>query len=324
MVILSVVGPLLFFGYLVFQDADNFARTYDPSHLNETIQPILSRLGIPGGEQGPENASRPGEIANWLGIKIRDTADAVVKELIGQLPLLALGFFVTGFVTYYGFLDGEHFYWQLRHTIPLPDRIEDALFHQIRDVTRAVFIGTLLVAALSAALGTATFLAFGVPNALFWAFIMIILGVLPIVGAPFVWIPASAWLLLEDRPIAAATVFLANAVGGFVYIEHVLRPRLIGKMGRVHPVWVLVGVFGGLEVFGILGFIIGPLVLAIFVALVRSYTEWHPRWVHRIESGLEPYHPGGRLKPQPFSRAPETEKSGRSATGRSPRKRRRS
>lgn len=313
LVIVVVVGPLVLVGFLVFQSAVDFAKSYDPNRVNETIQPLLTRFGIgevPG--SGPDSQSRPSDVANFLGAKIQDLAQSLGKEMLIALPGLMIGLFITGFVTFYGFLEGDRFYEQLRHVLPLPDEIEESVFHQIRDVTRAVFVGTLLIAVLAAALGAVTFFIFSVPNAIFWGFLMVFVGLLPIIGAPIIWVPVCVWLFLEGHTTAALGIFLINGLLGYGYIEHILRPKIIGKMGRIHPVWVVVGVLGGVEAFGILGFVIGPLILSVFIALIRSYTEFHPRWARRRWAGREPYYPAGRIRPQPFAREPAPERRGRS------------
>jgi predicted PurR-regulated permease PerM len=309
LVFIVLVGPIVLVGMLVFQDAVNFARTYDPARLNETLQPMLDRFGLHGEQVEEGNATfvRPGEAANWLGDTLQQLAENIGQEFVQLLPHLAIGLFVTGFVVFYGFADGERFYRQLRYVMPLPDPVEDELFRSLKGVTSAVFVGSVLIGFLSAVLGVATFMMFGVPNPVFWGFIMLILGILPIVGAPFVWVPVSLWLYLQGDVMAAATIFIINTIFGWGYIEHVLRPKLIGRLGKIHPVWVLIGVLGGIEVFGILGFVLGPLALAVFIALVRSYTEFHPRWVERSRRGDEPFHPEGVLRPQPFEKPPEGE-----------------
>lgn len=301
-----IVGPIIVVGFLVFQDAVAFAKSYDPDGLNETLQPMLSRFGVGEEKVEGENGtySRPSQAANFLGAKVRDIAEAMGKGLLQALPNLLLGLFVVGFIIYYGFLEGERFYRQVRHVVPLPEHIEESLFGQIRDVTKAVFMGTLFTSLLTSVLGTITFLIFGVPNAVFWGFIMVIFGILPILGPPFIYVPVSAWLVLDGHPLKALGVFSINLVVGTIYIERILGPKFIGKLGRIHPVWVLIGVLGGLEVFGMMGFVLGPLVLAVFIALVRSYTEFHPRWVERVRRGEEPFYPGGQVAPQPFEKAP--------------------
>lgn len=285
---LVVLGPIVFLSYSLFVDAGSFARTYDPNSLNETIQSLFT----PGPETGDanESAEKPSELANWLGAKLQDLAQRITAGLVASLPHLIVGLVISGFVIYYGFIDGESFYRRLRLAIPLPDAVEDSLFNEIRRVTKVVFIGNILVSIAGGLFGALTFLVFGVPNAMFWGFLMIILGILPFVGAPMVWGPAAIWLYFDGHPYKALAVVLLNFVFVVFYLDHILRPKLIGRAAGVHPVVVLVGVLGGVETFGVLGFVIGPLVLAVLIAVVRSYTEWHPYWTGRRARGAEPFH----------------------------------
>lgn len=277
---LVVVGPLVLVVFLVFQDAVAFAQTYDPNRLNQTIDRFFDEYGLSryfgGGPDPSENQTS--EVANALGRAIQRFAQRLGEELLAAAPGLAIGLFVTGFVVYYGFVDGENFYRQLRYAIPLPDDIEDSLFREISRVTNVVFVGSILVAVIGGIIGAISLAVFGVPNPVFLGFIMIILGILPVVGAPLVWIPAALWLFIQGHPVKALGLILTNGIIVVGFIDNILRPKLMGVAAHVHPVVVLLGVLGGVQAFGPLGFVIGPLVLAVFIALARSYTEWHPRW----------------------------------------------
>jgi predicted PurR-regulated permease PerM len=295
LVALVVLGPVVFLGYSLFVDADSFARTYDPNHLNETVQSFLAPAA--GTDNG--TAERPSALATWLGDKLQTFAQRIVAALVEALPRLLVGLVISGFVIYYGFIDGERFYRRLRLAIPLPDPVEDSLFLEIRRVTKVVFVGNILVSVAGGLFGAVTFLAFGVPNAMFWGFLMIILGILPFVGAPLVWGPAAIWLYFSGHHVEGIALAALNFVFIVFYLDHILRPKLIGRAAGVHPVVVLIGVLGGVETFGVLGFVIGPLVLALLIAVVRNYTEWHPYWKSRRESGLEPFHAEDEPSPRP-------------------------
>lgn len=285
-VVIVILGPLFALGYYVYQDAGAFANTYDPDRLNETVADFLTPHAV-----GNATAQKPSAFAVWLGDKLQGFAQQVVAAVVAGLPRLAVGLVITGFVLFYGFEDGEAFYRRLRLAIPLPDNVEDQLFIEIRRVTSVVFVGTILIAVVGGVFGGLTFLVMGVPNAMFWGFLMIILGILPFVGAPLIWLPAAGWLYANGHPGKALGLMLLNGLFIVGYLDHILRPQLIGRVARIHPIVVLIGVLGGVESFGVLGFVIGPLVLALFIAVVRNYTEWHPYWRERRASGAEPFDP---------------------------------
>lgn len=301
LVIVVVLGPLVLVGFMIFNDAVNFAKNYNPERLNETVQGFLDQFGFapaPAFADGTGNVTTPrtSDVANAMGNAIKSFSERVVQELIEVAPTLAVGLIVSAFVIYYGFAEGELFYTKFRHALPLPDEIEESLFREIRKVTQVVFVGNILVSVFGGIIGAVSFIVFGVPNAIFWGFIMIILGILPVVGAPLVWGPAAAWLALQGHLFGAVGVLAVNGVIVIGYVDNIVRPKLIGKVANVHPVVILIGVLGGVEAFGPLGFVIGPLVLAIFIALIRAYIAWHPRWRERRREGSEAYHPDAEIE----------------------------
>ena len=292
---------------MVFDDAKAFVAGYNPETINVTIQEFLEDYGFePKSEDGGNSTS---DIANQIGKAVVNFAERITAELAAAAVPLVLGLVIASFVIYYGFAEGETFYAKLRHVIPLPDDIEESLFRDIRRVTNVVFIGNILVSVLGGVVGALSFVIFGVPNAVFWGFIMIILGILPLVGAPIIWGPAAAYLFVQGNVVGAVGILIIN--GGIVigYVDNILRPKLIGKAANVHPVLVLIGILGGLEAFGALGFVIGPLVLAVFIALIRSYTEWHPRWKERRARGDEKYMPGANIEIVPSAKPPPQEET---------------
>lgn len=301
LVILVVMGPLVLVGFMIFNDAVDFAKNYKPERLNETVQGMLDQFGFapaPAAENATDNDTtlRTSDVANRIGNAIKSSSERLVAGLADVAPTLIVGLVVASFVIYYGFAEGELFYTKFRHVLPLPDEIEESLFREIRKVTQVVFVGNILVSVVGGLIGAISFIVFGVPNAVFWGFIMIILGILPVVGAPLVWGPAALWLALQGNLFGAVGILVVNGVIVIGYVDNILRPKLIGKVANVHPVVILIGVLGGVEAFGPLGFVIGPLVLAIFIALIRAYTSWHPRWRERRREGSEHYFPDAEIE----------------------------
>lgn len=301
LVIVVVMGPLVLVGFMIFNDAVDFAKNYRPERLNETVQGMLDQFGFApapsaGNDTGNETNLRTSDVANQIGNAIKTSSERLVAALAEAAPTLVIGLVVASFVIYYGFAEGELFYTKFRHALPLPDEIEESLFREIRKVTQVVFVGNILVSVVGGLIGAISFVVFGVPNAVFWGFIMIILGILPVVGAPLVWGPAALWLAVQGNLFGAVGILLVNGIVVIGYVDNILRPKLIGKVANVHPVVILIGVLGGVEAFGPLGFVIGPLVLAIFIALIRAYTSWHPRWRERRREGSEHYFPDAEIE----------------------------
>ena len=121
------------------------------------------------------------------------------------------------------------------------------------------------------------FLIFGVDSAFLWGFLSVIAAFIPFVGAAIIWVPLVLKMVLEGLIVGNNTM-LFMALGLTLYsvfivgtIDNILKPKIIGDKAGLHPVIVLLGVFGGLALFGFAGLIIGPLLLALFIALLRIY-----------------------------------------------------
>jgi predicted PurR-regulated permease PerM len=111
-----------------------------------------------------------------------------------------------------------------------------------------------------------------VPNALFWGSIMIITAFLPVLGTPIIWVPAAVGLLLDGQ-MARGVGLMAVGATIVMNIDNFIRPRLVSGRTSIHPVLILVGVLGGLRLFGFVGMLVGPLVLALLIAFVKFYEQ---------------------------------------------------
>lgn len=204
--------------------------------------------------------------------QIRKSMLAIAPNVLGSIGELFLGLFIMFFVMYYGFRDGENFVQRIRHLLPLEPSLKDSLFYELRTITQAVLYGQMMTALIQGALGMIGLLIFGVSNWLFWGAIMMVTAFIPFLGTPIVWVPAAASLILGGNT--------ARGIGLLIYsgilvmnIDNFLRPKLMSGRTQVHPVLILIGVLGGLKVFGFVGLLVGPLILALLVAFVRFYEE---------------------------------------------------
>ena len=169
-----------------------------------------------------------------------------------------------------GVRDGDALARAARHALPLDANSKRVLFAQFTTVIRATVKGNLLVAAVQGALGGLAFWVLGVSGALLWAVLMAFLSLLPAIGAALVWLPVAIYFLVTG----ALWQGLALAAWGVLVIgliDNLLRPILVGKDTRMPDYVVMITTLGGMAVFGINGFVLGPLVAAMFIAV------WHLR-----------------------------------------------
>lgn len=178
------------------------------------------------------------------------------------------GVFIALYLAFSLIRDGHGLARSARRSIPLAARHQRELIEKFSTVIRATVKGNLMVAALQGLLGGLAFWALGVSAPLLWGVLMAFLSMVPAVGAALVWAPVAVYFLLSG---SAAKGLLLMAFGAFVIglVDNLLRPILVGKDSRLPDYVVLITTLGGMAVMGINGFIVGPVIAAMVVAL------WH-------------------------------------------------
>ncbi len=233
------------------------------------IQEIFERFGI-NTDQLRENAASAAVAASRM---VAQNAFAVGQSTFEFFLKLALMLYVAFFLL----RDGRRLTDELVHALPLGDERERLLFRKFSEVTRATVKGNLLVAMVQGALGGIIFWILGLPAALLWGVVMAILSLIPAIGAGLVWLPAALYLYAIGDWVAATVLVLY----GFLVIglaDNVLRPILVGRDTKLPDWMVLLSTLGGLALFGINGFVVGPLIAVLFIAFWQIFSkEFNPK-----------------------------------------------
>ncbi|MCP4571318.1 MAG: AI-2E family transporter [bacterium] len=210
--------------------------------------------------------TRAGELVAWLSRFLVNGLSMATAGTVHFLFMLSIMLYSM----YFFLLDGEKLLDRILYYLPLADEDERRLLGKFRSVTRATLKGTAVIGALQGGLAGLAFAVVGIPSALFWAVIMTVLSIIPGIGTGLIWVPAAVILAAGGswaKGIGLA-IFCGLVVGS---IDNFLRPRLVGKDTRMPDLLILLGTMGGITLFGILGFIIGPIVAAIFVTVWEIY-----------------------------------------------------
>lgn len=201
------------------------------------------------------------------------------SEFVFALPGIILQMFVAFFVSFYLFKDGGRFFNRLKKALPLRTHFQKQIFKKIDQITYAVIYGSIIIALIQGSLGAIGFFIFGISSPILWGIIMSIFALIPFLGTTVIWGPAALFLILDGLVASEFSVVL-KGVGLLLFgilvvssVDNLLKPKLIGKKAKVHPVLILVGVLGGLVFLGFVGFIIGPLILALFEAFLEVYEK---------------------------------------------------
>lgn len=184
--------------------------------------------------------------------------------------IAALG--VMLYLTFFLLRDGERYAELVRTAIPLRPHLRDALLHHFVIVVRATMKGTVVVAVLQGLVGGTIFAALGIEGALLWGVLMGFFSLLPAIGTGIVWVPVAGYLLATgDYVKGGIMVFCGVFVIGM--IDNLLRPILVGRDTRMPDFVVLIATLSGLELFGLNGFIVGPVIAALFIAVWNMVSE---------------------------------------------------
>ena len=190
---------------------------------------------------------------------------------IGQNTFaFVVDFFITLYLAFFLIRDGEHLSRDVRNAIPLAPEHKRELLGKFATVIRATVKGNLLVAAIQGALGGVAFWFLGVGGALLWAVLMAFLSLLPAVGAGLVWVPVVLYFVVTGA-VWQAVALTAWGVLVIGMIDNLLRPVLVGKDTQMPDYLVMITTLGGMAVFGINGFVIGPAIAAMFIAVWHIY-----------------------------------------------------
>lgn len=214
-----------------------------------------------------------------LGIDTQNLRERVSQWLMGATQFLARETLSIGqntfsflisltlmmYLTFFLLRDGNQLIKLIIRALPLGDERERALFQKFAEVTRATVKGNLVVAIVQGALGGIIFAILDIPGPLLWGVVMAFLSLIPAVGAAIIWFPVCLYLYATGAWVSA-TVLLAYGAGVIGLADNVLRPILVGRDTKLPDYIVLFSTIGGISLFGINGFVIGPLVAALFMA----------------------------------------------------------
>ncbi|MBN1385574.1 AI-2E family transporter [Candidatus Woesearchaeota archaeon] len=217
-------------------------------------------------------------IEDWL-TKLTNWFVDNITNFIVSLPQKILNLFIMFFVIYYMFIDGEIFVSKMRDMLPFAKGDKRIIFKQFSEITSAVIYGSIVTAIAQGIIGGIGLWIFRVESPIMWGSIMIIAALLPYVGSAVIWAPIGIYRAVMGY-LNNDTTLMWLGIGLLIYglliistIDNIIRPKLIGNKARLHPVIVLLGVIGGISIFGMAGLVIGPVVLSLSITVLKIYTS---------------------------------------------------
>lgn len=279
-IFIAIIPMGIILGALVGEGAALVSRIqqnqYDPSQLiqdvHQAVPPwldrALDRMGV-----GDFDALRDRlvnvvqQVSQFLATRAFTFGSNTLRFLASVGVMLYVLFFL--------FRDGRMIGRNILACMPMSEAKNRALLQKFAAVVRATVKGNIAIAAIQGTIGGIAFWLLGIQGALLWGALMIFLSLLPAVGSALVWLPAAIYLFAVGE-VAKAIILVAIGVGVIGLVDNLLRPKLVGADTKMPDYVILVSTLGGISIFGINGFVIGPLIAALFMAAWTIFRDEKP------------------------------------------------
>lgn len=272
LVILTILVPVALLTIAVINELSGAAQNVQGAitYLLDPNSPRTGRLlGWVGRFIDVEQLRSGDYLAQQLGGISGGLAGRTLGVIGGVIGAIVQMFFVV-FTMYYLFRDGDRIFATIKNSLPLNEDQSLSIMERTKEVVGASVYGVLAIAVIQGTLGGLAFWILGVPSAIVWGVAMTFLSMIPMLGSFLVWVPAAIYLALTGHYVKAIMLVLwGTLVIGM--IDNFLRPKLVGGRTRLHELLIFFAVLGGLHVFGVLGIVLGPVVLALTMALIDVF-----------------------------------------------------
>jgi len=218
------------------------------------------------------------ETIDWPSLikQVGASTGGFIARMIGRTSGTALQFivmiFITLFIMFYFFKDGESLIPRIKYFIPLNDRYLDEIIDRFAAVSRATIRGSVLIGLVQSTIGALTLWIFGVGSPALWGVVMFILSLIPVMGAWLVLHPAALIQILTGHVWQGVAIFLITILV-ISTIDNLMRPRLVGYYTGMHDLIVFFSAMGGISMFGPVGVLLGPIIAALFVTILDIYSR---------------------------------------------------
>lgn len=209
--------------------------------------------------------SKAGEAAQFISTLLIKMISKTSQSALHTFAMLAIMLYTL----YYFLIDGPSFLERLKYLSPLKDEYDERILAKFISITRATLKGTILIGIVQGGLGGIAFVIFGVSSPVFWGTVMMIISIIPGVGSAIVWVPAAIIKMATGHIGQGIGILIAGLV--ICTLDNLMRPRLVGRDTKMHDLLIFFSTLGGIVLFGIVGFILGPIIAAVFVTVIDIY-----------------------------------------------------
>lgn len=274
LVALIIIVPILFVSSLLVAEVQDviFKISDKPTIIRDSIDNAVNTLSSTPILKALEMDKLVNQEAVASGVKsFSQNALGILQGTYKGVAHFVLVSFIMFFSLFYLFIDGGRLVKKIMQLSPLQDKYEAILIEKFNSITRATIKGTSLIAIIQGTLGGLLFFFAGVSSPVLLGIAMTLSSVIPSIGSGLVWLPVGLAMMLLGHWTQGIIII---AFGGLVIsvIDNFIRPELVGKDTQMHPLIILFSTLGGIALFGLSGFIVGPIIMSLFVALWEIYS----------------------------------------------------
>lgn len=265
---LMVILPLLFLTFSLVQEGRGLYDRLQSGEIDPNAYIDQAKSGLPALQRlvGPLGVELY-DMQAYLMTALKEGGSYMTTKALTfgeNAAQFCISFILMLYLAFFFMRDGKELIELLIRALPLGDRRERQLLQKITEVTAATIKGNLVVAAVQGTLGGFIFWVFNVQAALLWGVVMAFASLLPSVGSALIWAPVAIYFLISGS-VWQGAVLIAFGAGVIGLVDNVLRPILVGRSTQMPDYLVLLSTLGGIAIFGLNGFVLGPLITGVFI-----------------------------------------------------------
>jgi predicted PurR-regulated permease PerM len=265
--LMIIIVPLLFFASSLLNQMIGVYLAVQKLNLAQILQQT-----IPSFLTSSEITNVLTTSLNGLVPKLLSYTLVKISDIVFNLPSILLNFFVIIFIFFFTLRDGQKTIEYLKSLSLFSKEVEEKFFNQFKDITYSVLYGQVFVGIIQGITAGIGYFVFGVSNVMILSLLTTIAAIFPILGAWAVWVPVDIYLFASGKTGLALGMLIYGTIFTST-IDNVIRPIIISRRTNINSGIIMAGMIGGFFVFGIMGFILGPLILAYFVLIIELYRK---------------------------------------------------
>lgn len=209
---------------------------------------------------------------NTITRNVASIATSVANKTYTGVFGLVADMVIMIFTLFYFLIDGKKILQKTKYLLPLKEKYQNMAYSSFSLMSKAIIKGTIIIGIVVGFFSAITLLIFGIEAWIFWGFVVALFSIIPLLGPSLIMVPAALFKIISGNIWQGIGILLVTYIV-LINIDNVMRPRIVGNSARMHDLLVFFSTLGGLSVFGVMGFIIGPVIAALFLTVLKIYSE---------------------------------------------------